>query len=348
MNIVVLGAGALGSLFGGYLARTGHRVTLIGRHNAHMQVIKEQGLKITGVRGAHQVTENLQAVWEPVAVRDADVLILSVKASDTEQALASVSHLVGRVQTVMSLQNTLVKDSLLIAAFGSEATLGASTIEGAAMPAPGHVHNTITVPTTLYLGERSGEASARLAALAEAFNAAGLGTKAVPCIKQVQWEKLAQICLTNAFSVPALAGLPRASMQDAQAVREGAESYAELARELLGVYGGLGYAPEDFFAPLSRLKELVGLEHEAAVELLLARAVARLRDVKPGPPIRSSLFGDLERGRRTEVMQIFTPFLEEAARQGRDVGALRAAYRNIRVMEALAMRDGGLNQRSGA
>ena len=61
--------------------------------------------------------------------------------------------------------------------------------------------------------------------------------------------------------------------------------------------------------------------------------------------MRSSLFVDLERGRKTEVVQIFTPFLDEAAKQGVDVPVLRAAYRNIRVMEALAMRDGGLNQR---
>lgn len=348
MHIAVLGAGALGGLFGGYLARAGQRVTLIGRQNAFMQAVRGQGLKITGVRGEHVVTENLKAVWNPNEVRSADVLIVAVKANDTPQALESVSHLVGHVQTVLSLQNTLVKDDLLAASFGLDATLGASTIEGAAIVAPGHVHNAITVPTTLYLGERSGGTSSRLAALVDAFNDAGLGTKAVPYIKQVQWEKLAQICLTNAFTVPALAGLPRASLQDALAIREGAEQYAELAREILDVYRGLGYSPEDFFAPLSGLKELVGLDHAATVELLLARAEARLRNAKPGPPVRSSLFGDLQRGRRTEVVQIFTPFLEEATKQGRDAAVLRAAYRNIRVIEALAMRDGGLNQRSPA
>ena len=345
MHIAVLGAGALGSLFGGYLARAGQRVTLIGRQNAHMQAVRAQGLKITGIRGEHVVTENLTAVWDPTEVRSADVLMVAVKANDTPQALESVSHLVGQVPTVLSLQNTLEKDDLLAASFGLAATLGASTIEGAAMAAPGHVRNAITVPTTLYLGEHSGGTSSRLTALVDAFNNAGLGTKAVPCIKQVQWEKLAQICLTNAFSVPMLAGLPRASMQDAQGLLEGAEQYAELARELLGVYGGLGYSPEDFFAPISRFKELAGLDHKAAVEFLLAGAAARLRNAKPGPPVRSSLYGDLERGRKTEVLQIFTPFLDEARKQGKDVAALLAAYRNIRVIEALAVRDGGLNQR---
>ena len=345
MDIAILGAGALGSLFGGYLARTGQHVTLIGRENDHMRAVRAQGLKITGVRGEHVVTENLRAVWEPTEVRSADVLVVAVKANDTLQALENVSHLVGHVQTVFSLQNTLVKDDLLVASFGKGVTLGASTIEGAALGAPGHVVNPVTVPTTLYLGEHDGEMSSRLATLVDAFNDACLGTKAVACIKQVQWEKLLQIGLTNAFSVPALAGLPRASLQDVLAIREGAEQYATLAREMLGVYGGLGYSPEDFFAPLSGFKELVGLDYEATVERLLARAEARLRNAKPGRPVRSSLFVDLERGRRTEVVQIFTPFLDEAAKQRTDVSVLRAAYRNIRVMEALAMRDGGLNQR---
>ena len=346
MHIVVLGAGALGGLFGGYLARTGQRVTLIGRQNSHMQAVKAHGLKISGVRGEHVVTENLTAVWNPKEVRDADVLIVAVKANDTPGALDGVSHLVGNVQTVLSLQNTLVKDELLTASFGPDVTLGASTIEGATIVAPGHVKNTITVPTTLYLGEHSGGMSPRLESLVEAFNSAGLGTKAVSCIKQVQWEKLAQICLTNAFSVPMLSGLPRASLQDAQAIREGAEHYAELASELLKIYDGLGYSPEDFFAPLSRFKELVGLDQEATAELLVARAAARLQSAKPGPPVRSSLFGDLERGRATEVVQIFSPFLEEAKKQGTNAAALRAAFRNIRVIESLAVRDGGLNQTS--
>jgi 2-dehydropantoate 2-reductase len=345
MDIAILGAGALGSLFGGYLARAGQHVTLIGRENDHMRAIRAQGLKITGVRGEHVVTENLRAVWDATEVRSSDVLVVAVKANDTQQALASVSHLVGHVPTAFSLQNTLVKDELLVASFGKRVTLGASTIEGAALAAPGHVANPVTVPTTLYLGELGGEMSPRLAALVDAFNDAGLGTKAVPYIKQVQWEKLLQICLTNAFSVPALAGLPRASLQDVLAVREGAEQYATLARELLGVYRGLGYSPEDFFAPLSGFKELVGLDYEATVERLLARAEARLRNAKPGRPVRSSLFVDLERGRRTEVVQIFTPFLEEAMKQGTDASVLRNAYRNIRVVEALAVRDGGLCQR---
>ena len=51
MDFVVLGAGALGSLFGGYLARAGHQVTLIGHPNAHMEAVQARGLEITGCAG---------------------------------------------------------------------------------------------------------------------------------------------------------------------------------------------------------------------------------------------------------------------------------------------------------
>ena len=256
MDIAILGAGALGSLFGGYLARTGQHVTLIGRENAHMRAVRAQGLKITGVRGEHVVTEHLRAVWDPAEVRNADVIVVAVKANDTQQALENVSHLVGHVQTIFSLQNTLVKDELLDAAFGKGVTLGASTIEGATLAEPGHVLNPVTVPTTLYLGEHGGEMSPRLAALVDAFNAAGLGTKAVTNIKQVQWEKLLQICLTNAFSVPVLAGLPGASLQDVLVLREGAEQYAELARETARCVRRIGVLSGGLFCAVGRIQRV--------------------------------------------------------------------------------------------
>jgi len=343
MDIVVLGAGALGSLFGGYLALSGHHVTLIGRQNAHMEAMQNRGLEISGIRGHHVVTQNLTSGWNPESVHGADVLIIAVKANDSLKALASVSHLVGHVESVLSLQNSVTKDDLLLETFGPEATVGAATIEAAAISSPGHVRNGLTVPVTLYLGELDNRASSRLSKLVDAFNEADLGTKAATDIKQVQWEKLAQICLANAFTVPALSGLPSAGQHDAMGIREGAEFYADLASELLGVYGGMGYEAQDFFAPLSRLKELVGLDFDSAVELLLRRSEERRRTAKRGqPPIRSSLFGDLERGRVTEVEQIFIPFLDEAAKQGMNVPVLRTAYRNIRVIEALTIRDGGL------
>ena len=50
MRWCILGAGGLGSVIGGYLAKAGEEVTLIGRP-AHMQAIRERGLRITGLRG---------------------------------------------------------------------------------------------------------------------------------------------------------------------------------------------------------------------------------------------------------------------------------------------------------
>ncbi len=54
MNILVLGAGAIGSVFGGFLAKAGHHVCLIGRH-AHLEAIKDRGLIIEGIWGRHVV-----------------------------------------------------------------------------------------------------------------------------------------------------------------------------------------------------------------------------------------------------------------------------------------------------
>ncbi|HCZ47978.1 MAG TPA: ketopantoate reductase family protein, partial [Gammaproteobacteria bacterium] len=88
MRFVILGAGGLGSVIGGYLAKAGEDVTLICRQ-AHADAVNTQGLKISGVRGDHLVRENLSAVTTPdEAEGEFDHLIILVKGKDTETALA--------------------------------------------------------------------------------------------------------------------------------------------------------------------------------------------------------------------------------------------------------------------
>ena len=87
MRICILGAGGLGSVLGGYLAQAEVDVTLIGRP-AHMQVIAQCGLRISGIRGEFLIRDHLTPLTHP---READgtfdYLILLVKGKDNQQAL---------------------------------------------------------------------------------------------------------------------------------------------------------------------------------------------------------------------------------------------------------------------
>ncbi|CAM3483395.1 ketopantoate reductase [Hydrogenibacillus schlegelii] len=332
MRMVVLGAGALGSLIGGYLARAGAEVTLIGRP-AHMQAIRERGLKISGVRGEVTVGERLRAVTSPEEVEgEFDWLVLAVKGKDTASALAGAERLRERVAAAFSVQNSVTKDDELIAWFGDpRRVIGFATIEGATLVEPGHVRNHVTVPTTAYAGELGGEITPRVEALVAWFNQAGLGAKAVANIRQVEWEKLAQICLASGYSVSCLAAVPHLGFADGLVVREGAEHYVALAKEIMQVYRALGYAPQNYFAPLSHLRELEEFPFDEAVEF--ARSVGeRLRE--RGSVGRTSMHEDILRGRRPEVDAIFAPFVREADRLGLEVPVLRSIYRTARVWAA--------------
>jgi 2-dehydropantoate 2-reductase len=89
MKMVILGAGALGSIIGGHLALGGAEVLVIAR-GQRAAFLQQHGIQVTGL--AH-FRVPVQVITHPQEVRAADVLIVAVKTADTEAALASVSHM---------------------------------------------------------------------------------------------------------------------------------------------------------------------------------------------------------------------------------------------------------------
>ncbi|MBL4622752.1 MAG: hypothetical protein JKY89_10175, partial [Immundisolibacteraceae bacterium] len=133
MRVCVLGAGALGSLTGGYLAEAGIDVTLIGRP-AHIDAINSNGLQFVGRRGEFTVKENLTAITSAdQASGEFDYLILLVKAKDTISALEGADCLKNRVKCAFSFQNGIGNESMLGQWCGADKVIGAVTVEGAEM-----------------------------------------------------------------------------------------------------------------------------------------------------------------------------------------------------------------------
>ncbi|HTW89065.1 MAG TPA: ketopantoate reductase family protein [Candidatus Binataceae bacterium] len=331
MRIVILGAGGLGSLIGGYLAHSGIDVTLIGRA-PHVEVIRQRGLEISGIRGRVVVRQNLAAITTPEEARgDFDYFLLTVKGKDTDSALAQAAPLRSRVATVFSLQNGIDHDEKLIRWAGADRVIGASTIEGGTLGEPGTVVNTLSTPVTAYFGELDGRVTERVRSIVEAFNHIGLATKAVDNIVQVEWEKLFQIGLASGFSAAALAALPDLRIGDGLTVREGAELYVQLAKELLAVYNAMGYRPQNFYAPASRLKELDDLPFEQAVEAAMEQGRRFKADRGRG---RTSMHNDLLQRRKTEVDFIFSPILEKARELRIAIPTVAAIYRIIKTLDA--------------
>jgi len=330
MHIVIMGAGGLGSVTGGYLAHSGVDVTLIGRR-AQVDAIRAKGLRIDGVGGSIHVTDHLTAIVDPAEAQGPfDAFILAVKFKDSASALGDAKPLVDQVGCALSLQNSISKDALLAEVFGSQRVIGASITDAGTLVEPGYAIHPMSAAVTAYFGELDDTASDRTCALADAFTAAGLTAKSVDCVMQVEREKLAQICIAAAWATSTL-GTFEGTVVDAWASRAGMEHYVQIGKEVLAVYRGFGYEPQDFYAPLAHLRRLDALSFDAAVAFI-EKVAGALR--KSGNEVRPSMHNDLLRGRVTEVDQIVLPFLDAADEQGTDVPTLRAAYRVIKSLEA--------------
>jgi 2-dehydropantoate 2-reductase len=135
VRVAVVGAGAVGSYFGGMLARSGVPVTLIARA-AHVEAIRANKLFIDAVTFQERVAVN--ASTEISAARDADVILFCVKMTDTEEAARSLAPYLAPNAIVVSLQNGVDNVPRIRAATGIDA-LAAVVYIAAAMPEPGHV-----------------------------------------------------------------------------------------------------------------------------------------------------------------------------------------------------------------
>lgn len=321
MKTVIAGAGALGSVMGGYFAQVGTDVTLIAK-TAHVEAIRARGLRIDGMRGP-QVVRNVRAVVDPAEVTLADLLILCVKSQDSPQMLASLSHLRGKIGAVLSVQNGGRKDEELAEAFGREAVVGAATLIGACMPEPGRVLHTSKGGT--WIGEFDGRTSARVEAIAALYRQADLPIEIRPDIRTATWCKLNQMAAAAALSC-----VTRLPLYQIYTDRELAALFVELNREVAQIAKRLDIPLEDFrgFA----VKSVCALPFEEAVEAVLARGRA-LRD-QGGTLVKVSTLQDLERGKPTEADQTIGYVVRLGAELGVPTPKMELLYRIIRGVEA--------------
>jgi 2-dehydropantoate 2-reductase len=273
MTVGVLGAGAVGCYFGGRLAQGGVPVTLVGRPG-HVEAIRRNGLVIDSASGPAVV--RTAAATDVAAIARADVVLVTVKSTDTDAAADLIATQVSPDALIVSLQNG-VDNAWRLRARAPHAVVPAVVYVSTEMSGPGIVkHNgsgRLVMGTPLAPDDRRDAAGERLDVLIGAFNGAG-----VPCARSADvrvelWTKLATNCAYNAIS--ALTGLRYgviASQDEARQVMAGA------ADELVAVAQAEG----------------VALSAEAA-----HAAIQTIAEVIPGA--LSSTAQDLQAGRPTEI-----------------------------------------------
>ncbi|PCI70167.1 MAG: ketopantoate reductase [Piscirickettsiaceae bacterium] len=331
LHICIHGAGGLGSVIGGYLAKSGHMVTLISR-SAHAEAVNKQGLNIFGRLGDMVIKDNLTAVTTPdKVVGDIDYYILLTKAKDAASAISDAVVISNQIKCALTMQNGVGKESLLVDAFGKERVIGGSIIEGATLIKPGRVNNHVTAPTTAYFGELGGGSTQRTDVLAQAFTNANLNAKSVEDIDNVLWEKVVQVSGASSWSASTLGAIPALDYWDGISIREGAEHYVTIAQELINVYKAMGYTPKDYYAPFSFLKMIDESSFETSVQACIDMGVT----MKPKTPgVRTSMHEDLVNGKETEADTLFMPLVEQAKKYNIAIPTFLGAYRVIKTIDA--------------
>jgi len=311
MEILILGAGSLGSIIGGHLARAGEEVTIIAR-GQRAAYLEQHGITLTGLA---DFTVPVAVTTKPQTVPEADVLVVAVKTYDTEPALESVRHL--RVGSVLSIQNGVLKDEQLAHTFGRDKTLGAAAFLSGGVTPAGPVR--FTVNEYLVLGELPAGISARVQTLVTTLVRAGIRAEAVPQIQAVEWSKYA---LFMSWMAPAV--LTRLESYKFQTQPDTAAVMARLVRETGLLAAKLGVPLEDR-EPLP-IKTLCSVPLSEAVTTI--RQFGRVMEAR-APAHKVSTLQDLEQGRRLEVEETLGYAVRKGAELGIPLPTMETCYRLI-------------------
>jgi len=203
VKIAIVGPGAMGCLFGGFLAESGEEVWLLDRRKQRAEQITSNGLKIEGISGEHKVKVNVTV--NPSRIGVCDLVIYTVKSYDTLEAAKNTSPLAGEDTALLTLQNGVGNVEALGEVFGRDRIIGGVTSEGATVLGPGHIRHAGKGDTTIGpVSQPKAGLQNRLKNIAETFTKAGFSAKVSDNVRDLIWSKL----LIN-VGINALTGITR-------------------------------------------------------------------------------------------------------------------------------------------
>jgi 2-dehydropantoate 2-reductase len=315
-EFAIVGAGAIGSILAAHLVRSGHAVTVLAR-GRRAQHIQEHGLRITGLT---EISARAQVITDPSELHETKVLIVATKTPGSEQTLDQLRHV--QVDAAFSIQNGLLKNELLSRTFGAEHTLGALADTSGELLASGEVLFTRNV--NLFVGELTGEMSARARQIAQAIDDSGVRASAVPDILAREWSKFS--CWAGFMS---LSLTTRAATWRYLSDPDSALLVVRVAREVasLAKAQGVALTEDQALLPLRIVLEAPETEAVAAVQ----KVGATYRST--APEHRMSSLQDLLAGRGLEIEETLGYAVRKANELHLPVPLLDALYHLVRAVD---------------
>jgi 2-dehydropantoate 2-reductase len=289
-RIAVIGAGAIGSVVGGCLARAGHDVTLVDQWPEHVETIKAKGLRLSGTIGDHVVPVKALHIHELQSVREPfDAVFVAVKSYDTEWATAMPLNYLAPGGVVVDFQNG-INDERVAAIAGKHRTLGCVITISAGLYEPGHATRTDTAQIGFKIGEHDGQDTPRARELAQLMCAVA-ETKVTTNLFGERWSKLAINCMANPLA--GLTGL--GSLQVRTDPRISAVG-VHVGAEAIMVGRAVGYEVEPIYG--IDTQRYIDAYNGHGLATLLEDIAEMARKRGGGEP---SLLQDVRKGRRTEI-----------------------------------------------
>jgi len=312
--IGVAGAGSIGCFVGGMVAAAGRRVALLARPRV-IEEIQGHGLRLTSFEDFERsiASNGLALSDDPSIFGDAGVVLVTVKSTDTAEVADLIAKHAAADAVIVSLQNGVGNLSVLRQRLPGRRVLGGMVPFNVIALGEGRFHRATSGDIVVEQDD---------AGTAELLSVPGLKMRPTRDIAGVQWGKLL-VNLNNALN--ALADLP---LRQQLAQRPWRMLFADQIAEGLAAIRAEGIGPiSSTPVPVSWTPHLLRLP-DALFNMMLGRTM------KIDPEARSSMWEDLQRGRRTEIDYLQGVITGIADRRGLQVPLSRRIVTLIKSAEA--------------
>ncbi len=304
MRILVVGAGAIGGYFGGRLLQAGRDVTFLVRQRRATELARD-GLVIKSPNGDATLKDPPTLQAETLGEKF-DVVLLSCKAFDLDDAIKSFAPAVGPNTAIIPLLNGMRHIDVLDSHFGKDRVLGGQCGIAATLDEHRHVVQLAPAFQLLSFGERNGGLSDRVRAIAEDFAPGNIGSQASENIMQEMWEKW--VMLTT---LAASTSLMRAPVGHILAAPGGRDFILGVRDECSAVAKAADHAPREMF--VSRMNGMLTTE---------------------GSPLTASMFRDIKARAPVEADHVVGDMIARGDAAKVPVPRLRIAYTHLKAYES--------------